>query len=209
MATRKRKASARTPDAARRELVGLRIIGGQFRGRRLAYGGEQGLRPMKDRVREAIFNLLGPAVAGKHAVDLFAGTGALGLEALSRKAATATLIERHFPSAAIIRQNAATLGVESRVDVVSGDVFVWFRREPALPQVPWVVFCSPPYDFYVTRTEEVCGLIDGLMQAAPEGSLFAVESDARFDFQQLPDPDRWDVRKYPPAVVGVLEKGGG
>ena len=161
---------------------------------------------MKDRVREAIFNLLGPGVADKHAVDLFAGTGALGLEALSRKAATATLIERHFPSAAIIRQNVATLEVESRVEVVTGDVFIWFKRKPTLPDAAWVVFCSPPYDFYVTRTEEVCGMIGGLMEAAPAGSLFAVESDERFDFEQLPDPARWDVRRYPPAMVGVWEK---
>ncbi len=72
------RASGRTPQP----VAGLRIIGGQFRGRRLRYGGDPRTRPMKDRLREAVFNLIGPMVRGTHALDLFAGTGALGLEAL-------------------------------------------------------------------------------------------------------------------------------
>src|SRR5687767_11185885 len=87
----------------------LRIIGGRFRGRLLAYSGDERTRPMKDRVREAVFNLVGPDVKEKLAIDLFAGTGALGLEALSRGAAEAVLLERHFPTAAVIGQNAVTL----------------------------------------------------------------------------------------------------
>ena len=91
-----------------------RIIGGQLRGKKLFYSGDDRTRPMKDRVREAVFNLLGPAVVGKHALDLFAGTGALGFEALSRGAAAATFVERHFPTADHLRQTAASLGVADR-----------------------------------------------------------------------------------------------
>src|SRR5947207_6491605 len=80
-------------------IVGLRIIGGSLRGRKISYSGEVRTRPMKDRVREAVFNLLGAQVAGTQAIDLFAGTGALGLEALSRGAAQATFIDRHLPTA--------------------------------------------------------------------------------------------------------------
>ena len=91
------------------------------------------MRPMKDRVREAIFNLIGPAIRGKHAMDLFAGTGALGLEALSRGADRATFIEQHFPTAKIIRQNIAALGVEGpgrsrhrqRLHLVAATVPTW------------------------------------------------------------------------------------
>src|SRR5262245_47435808 len=72
-----------------------RIIGGTLRGRKLLFAGDARTRPMKDRVREALFNLLADAVRGKHAIDLFAGTGALGLEAISRGASGATLVERH------------------------------------------------------------------------------------------------------------------
>jgi hypothetical protein len=106
----------RGPAAAPLEL---RIIGGRFRRRKLLYGGDPRVRPMKDRIREAIFNLLGPAVQGKHAIDLFAGTGALALEALSRGARHATLIERHVPTAEIVRRNMAALDVSSICDLVT------------------------------------------------------------------------------------------
>jgi 16S rRNA (guanine966-N2)-methyltransferase len=210
MAGRKGKASkprgGRRTRRAHAPPVGLRIIGGQFRGRKLHYAGDPRVRPMKDRVREATFNLLGPAVRGKHAVDLFAGTGALGLEALSRGARRATLIERHLPTAAVIRRNVAELGVESLCELVEANVFFWAAKQPDLGPTPWVVFCSPPYDFYVDRTEEMRSLVGGLVRAAPPESLFAVESDARFDAAQLPDAPGWDVRRYPPAVVAIYRK---
>ena len=161
---------------------------------------------MKDRVREATFNLIGPAVKGKHAVDLFAGTGALGLEALSRGAAKATLIEQHFPTARIIRQNVATVGAEETVQVVTANVFRWAVQRPDLGAAPWVVFCSPPYDFYTERTDDMLALIGSLLRAAPAETIFAVESDRRLDFGRLPDADAWDVRSYPPAMVGIYRK---
>ena len=164
---------------------------------------------MKQRVREAIFNLLGPAVRGKHAVDLFAGTGAVALEALSRGAARATLIERHFPTARVIRQNIAMLSVEQVTEVATADVFFWARRLPDLGTLPWVVFCSPPYSFYAERTEQMLWLIRTLLERAPPESLFAVEADERFDFGLLPGPGDWDVRSYPPAVVGIYRNSEG
>ncbi len=188
----------------------LRIIGGRFRGRKLFYGGDLRTRPMKDRLREAIFNLIGPAVRKKYAIDLFAGTGALGLEALSRGAQRATLIEQHFPTAEIIRRNVAVLGVEDVTEIVTANVFIWRKRRDELCTIPWVVFCSPPYDFYVERTGEMLELIAGLTAAAPPKSIFVVEADRRFDFGQLPNADAWDIRTYPPAVVGVyVERGKG
>ncbi len=159
---------------------------------------------MKNRVREAVFNLLGPAVRGTHAIDLFAGTGALGLEALSRGASRATLLERHFPAADIIRENAATLGVSDVAEVLACDTFIYFKSPFDLGEMPWTVFCSPPYEFYVSRAEALLELIGGLMSRAPEGSLFAVEADRQFDFDRLPSAEQWDVRAYPPAVVGVF-----
>jgi len=188
------------------DTVGLRIIGGRFRGRKLLYGGDRRVRPMKDRVREALFNLIGPRIRQKHAVDLFAGTGALGLEAISRGAVRATLIEQHYPTAAILRRNVAALEIDEIVHIVTADVFVWAARKPELSGDPWVVFSSPPYDFYVDRADEMLGLIGRLMESAPAESIFAVEADRRFDFTQLPDATAWDVRTYPPATVGVWRK---
>jgi 16S rRNA (guanine966-N2)-methyltransferase len=183
-----------------------RIIGGQFRGRHLAYSGDPRTRPMKDRVREAVFNLLGPGVKGTHAVDLFAGTGALGLEALSRGAVRATFVEQHFPTAEILRQNIASLQVEALCQLESGNTFACWRRAPELGATPWLVFSSPPYEFYVSRQADMLTLLAGLISAAPTGSLFVVEADNRFDFGLLPEPQRWDVREYPPAVVGIGQK---
>ena len=66
------------------------------------------------------------------------------------------------------------------------------------------MFCSPPYDFYVERSEEMLELLTGLIQAAPDESVFVVEADGRFDVRRLPDWQAWDVRSYPPAVVGIF-----
>lgn len=198
----------RSPDAATDSL--LRIIGGRFRGRTIIYSGDPRTRPMKERVREALFNLVGPAAKGTHAIDLFAGTGALGLEALSRGAARATLIERHFPTARIIERNIATLGVDDVSEVYAGDAFLWIRRQQdwsELAKRPWLVLCSPPYDFYVQRVDDMIGLLRDLHERAPHGSLFAVETDRRFDFELLTDLGEWDVRAYPPAVIGICAVG--
>lgn len=200
---RKRESAARPA----RRPPGVRIIGGRLRGRRLAYSGDVRTRPMKDRVREAIFNLVGPAVQGLHAVDLFAGTGALGLEAISRGAARATLIEQHFPTAKLIRRSVAELGLFDVCEVVTADTFIWWHSCPNLGRLPQLIFCSPPYDLYLTRTTDMVGLASGLLQASPTGSLLVVEADRRFDFAQLPEHERADVRCYPPAVVGLFQKG--
>jgi len=158
---------------------------------------------MKDRTRESLFNLLGPISSEMHVLDLFAGTGALGLEALSRGAAGAVLIERHRPTANVIRQNVETLGVEDRVQLIVTDVFRWFRQSPTLTSRPWIVFFSPPYDYYTTRWTELQELLQALCAQAPPGSLLAVEADTRFDTAQLPDSFLWRVRDYPPARVAV------
>jgi 16S rRNA (guanine966-N2)-methyltransferase len=158
---------------------------------------------MKDRVREAVFNLLGDSVRGKHAVDLFAGTGALALEALSRGALRATFIEQHYPTAEILRRNIAALGVEPLCDVITGNVFRRARWEHTLTAVPWLVFSSPPYAFYMERLEEMLGLLGGLIQSAPPGSVFVVEADRQLDFRVLPDSSQWDIREYPPAIIGI------
>ena len=209
---KKRPASPRTrspasPTAAA-EPSPLRIVGGTMWGRKIAYSGDERTRPMKDRVREAVFNLVGPAVKGTHAIDLFAGTGALGFEALSRGASRATFLEQHFPTARLIEQNARQLGVKDQCRVVPGDVFAWGRRGPALDEdparPPWLAFCSPPFVFYAERKADMLELLAVVLKSAPPGSICVIEADTKFDFASLPDPAAWQVRHYPPAVVGIL-----
>jgi len=203
---RRERASARSSDPRQADgpVVGLRIIGGTLRHRKLQYSGDLRTRPMKDRVREAVFNLLGPGVKGTYAIDLFAGTGALGLEAISRGATRATMIERHLPTAKLIEQNVAALGVGEQVEIVFGDAFGW--SEGFCSQTPSVVtvFCSPPFDFYVERQDQMLALIGHWTEAALPGSQVVVEADERLDFKLLPQPERWDVREYLPSVVGVF-----
>ena len=205
------KNRASRPPQDENEVAGVRIIGGTLRGRTLEYSGDARTRPMKDRVRESVFNLVGPAAAGKHAIDLFAGTGALGLEAISRGATFATLIERHYPTSQLIKKNAAAIGIAQKCEVIFGDAFLWARHlksqiSDLKSPVPWLVFCSPPYEFYVARREEMLSLLQSLWTSAPVESLFVVEADERFDYALLPAPESWDVRSYRPAFVGIAEK---
>jgi 16S rRNA (guanine966-N2)-methyltransferase len=204
MARKRKHLPSNAPPPAAHEL---RIIGGTWRKRKLAYHGDPVTRPMKDRVREAVFNLIGPSVVGTHALDLFAGTGALALEALSRGATRATLIERHFPTARLLKQNVEVLKASDRAAIVSGDAFLWVRRLKQASNLdaerPWTVFVSPPWDFYAERKAELLEMIGKLASQAPEGSVIAVESDERFDTSELPDAEEWDVRTYPPAVIAV------
>ncbi len=218
--TRKKSTSYETRIMAKRkgkhdlqqESTELRIIGGHFRGSKLTYHGDAVTRPMKERVREALFNLVSVETKGKHAIDLFAGTGALGLEALSRGADSATFIEKHIPTARVVEQNIAALGVEDRTELLMTSAFLWGKRDlpNAGSEIPWLVFCSPPYAFFVDRQDEMLSLITDMLKYAPAGSIFMVEADERFDFDLLPGGARkekrgagWDVRTYYPAVVGV------
>lgn len=186
----------------------LRIVGGTFRGRKLKYARDQRVRPMKDRTREALFNLLGPAVQDMFVVDLFGGTGALAFEALSRGASEAVIVEQHLPTAKVVAENAAILDVTELVTIVKADTFHWAARKPTLPSAPhqpWLVFCSPPYRLFAERTADMIKLITSLLTRAPTGSLFAVEATREFDFSLLPLPDAWQIRAYPPAVIAIHE----
>lgn len=189
----------------------LRIVGGKFRGRQISYSGDPVTRPMKDNIREAVFNLIGGYVENKVALDLFGGTGAMGLEAISRGAIRALIIERHIPTVRIIKENIQQLDLEQKVEVMSGDTFFWGRKfikeKDTWPTDPWVVMCCPPYDFYVDRWDELQILIESMFDAAPEQSVFVVESDDRFDPRQLPDADAWEVRQYAPAQVAIYKMG--
>ncbi|MDD3470061.1 MAG: RsmD family RNA methyltransferase [Thermoguttaceae bacterium] len=187
--------------------VGLRVIGGKYHGKKLQYGGDQRVRPMKERVREAVFNLLGKAVEKKFAVDLFAGTGALGIEAMSRGATAALFLERHFPTSKIIGENLHEAGVLEPSEIVFGDTFLQSRWMNKLPSAqPWCVFCCPPYELFVTQQAAMLALIGSLLQAAPTDTLFVVESDDQFDPSLLPQAEAWDVRRYFPATVSIFQK---
>lgn len=186
-----------------------RLIGGELKGRRLAFRPGGPTRPMKDRVRETLFDLLGTSIKGAIAIDLFAGTGALGFEAISRGARQAIFAERHFPTADCLRRSGRELGVAEQIEVISGDVLLWPRRMPAIPSdAPWMIFVSPPWAFFQSRRSDLNALMVALATIAPAASRLLVESDDSISAEDLPDrlTDRdgeepWDSRTLTPAIL--------
>lgn len=191
----------------------LRIVGGQYRGRLLRYSGDPVTRPMKDYTREALFNLVGGWVKGKACFDLFAGTGAIGIEAISREASMAHLVERHFPTLRIIEENVRSIDPNMSVEIHGSDSFFWVRQflgDPGhWPSEPWIVFCCPPYSLFSDRTDDLIEMIGSLVQAAPPESLIIVESGEDFDTSRLPEYGGWEIRQYAPAVISVFKKSSG
>jgi 16S rRNA (guanine966-N2)-methyltransferase len=141
------------PTARRRPPGSVRIIGGTYRGRRLPLPANPALRPTPDRVRETLFNWLQPVVAGARVLDLYAGSGALGLEALSRGAAEAWFVERHGASATAIEAALATLGARGRV--IRGDVARVLGSPPGVAFD--LAFIDPP--FAAGLLPELCTLL--------------------------------------------------
>lgn len=122
----------------------VRIVGGRWRGTRLPVGDAPGLRPTSDRVRETVFNWLQPKLPGARILDLFAGSGALGLEALSRGASQALLVERDPDLAQALRATVARLQAGDQAQVLHADALVWLRA-PLQGRFD-VVFLDPPFD---------------------------------------------------------------
>lgn len=119
----------------------MRIIAGRFRSRKLKMISGLTVRPTPDRLREALFNVLTPRISGTVFLDAYAGSGAVGIEALSRGARQVILIERKPAALAVIRENLTSLNIESEVTVVRGNAPVLLRNYPAD-----IAFIDPPYD---------------------------------------------------------------
>ena len=119
----------------------MRIVGGEFRSRRIKTVAGRAVRPTSDRLRETLFNIIGDEVAGKVFVDAYAGSGAVGIEALSRGAARAVFIEKDLKVAAVVRENLRALGIETRARVLIRAAAAALRDIDAD-----IAFLDPPYD---------------------------------------------------------------
>jgi 16S rRNA (guanine966-N2)-methyltransferase len=177
-------------------VPGLRVAGGEARGRRLK--APKGIRPTQGMVKEAIFNLIGPGIADAHVLDLFAGSGALGIEAMSRGAAAVTFVDREPRGLAILRQNLEALDLKARAAVVRADVVRWLEASPDKIKEAGVVFLDPPYEDAVL--DRALKVID----RAVGDALVLVEHSRR---QELPVLARLRVdrqRRYGDTMVTVL-----
>lgn len=121
----------------------VRIIGGKWRNTKLPVPLSPGLRPSSDRVRETLFNWLMPRLGGARVLDLFAGSGALGLEAVSRGAAQATLVERDVALSRQLRESVAKLGAQAQITVVQADALQWLRQPAGA--LADIAFIDPPF----------------------------------------------------------------
>jgi 16S rRNA (guanine966-N2)-methyltransferase len=177
-------------------MPGLRVSGGQARGRRLK--APKGIRPTQGMVKQAIFNLVGPGIEGAHVLDLFAGSGALGIEALSRGAALVTFVDHQARGLAILRQNLDVLGLKERAHVVRGDVVRWLEASPDEIKRAGLVILDPPYDDLVL--DRALKVLDRSLDDA----VVVAEHSRR---HQLPNLTRLTVdreRRYGDTVVTVL-----
>jgi 16S rRNA (guanine966-N2)-methyltransferase len=165
----------------------MRIIGGDFGGRRLVLPKDVRVRPTADRVREAWMNILGEALVGARVLDLFAGSGALGLEALSRGAESVTFVELSPASLEALDRNITALGSEDAVTVYRGDAMRYAER---LPEGAFeVVLADPPY------TIDYAARLVALFRRHPFGRILSVEH--RSDLELGGD----DTRRYGDTAI--------
>jgi 16S rRNA (guanine966-N2)-methyltransferase len=168
----------------------LRVIAGEFGGRRLKAPAGRLVRPTGDRVKEAWFSILQQSIPDARVLDLFAGSGALGFEALSRGAVSVDFVEQHKASLATIRDNAATLKVEARVTIHRSDAMRFAAR--LQPGAYDVAFADPPY-----AGDEAADLA-ALFRRSPFARVFSVEHAA----DRVVEGD--DTRRYGDSAITFL-----
>ena len=173
----------------------MRVIAGELRRRRLkgAAAGYRHLRPTSDKVRESVFNLLRDRIRDTRFLDLYAGTGAMGIEAVSRGAAHVTFVEMEHESLRILRQNVGDLKIEHKCDVVQMDVAAYLDAAARGGRKFDIIFADPPYD---------AGFVEMLMDKPGAGALldehglFVLEQRSRPLEENAGQLVLDDVRKY-------------
>ncbi len=180
--------------AGAQQYHGMRIVAGSFGGRDLSAPPGAATRPTSEKVREALFNILGPPPDDTHVLDLFAGSGALGFEALSRGAASVTFVERARPALAALRGNIGLLGVATQASFVPVEVarFLQLAAAGTGPAWRWV-FLDPPY---------AAGVVTDSLAALPRARLTDDAVVVVEHAHRAPSPDRagflirTDLRRY-------------
>ncbi len=157
----------------------MRIISGEWKGRRLKTVKGNQVRPTSDKVKGAIFNILGDKIVGSKILDLFAGTGSLSLEALSRGADQAVLIEKNREACGIIRDNLQMIGVQERVKLYNMDAFSYLKQQQH--ERYDLLFVDPPYR--QGFTDKILFLVKNSSILNPEGVII-IETDSK---EEIPD----------------------
>jgi 16S rRNA (guanine966-N2)-methyltransferase len=188
----------------------MRIIAGEHRGRRIEAPPGMDTRPMLDRVREALFSTLGERVPDAAVLDLFAGSGSLGLEAASRGASSVRMIEKDSRAVGILKRNVELLGVGDRVEVVRGDALrreLWSSESSTAPSI---VFLDPPYPHLETLEgrDAILGAAEDLLaNVLLPGGVLVLHVPARATAPlKFASPWRRDERRYGNSGLLYLHK---
>lgn len=173
----------------------IRIVGGSLRGRRLTCTVTPTLRPTPQRTREALFSILGNAIPERPFIDVFAGTGVVGLEALSRGASSTLFVERDFRLSDELDRHRKAFGVEGVTRIARADVYLWAQRWVP-PAEPVNVFLSPPFRDLENRLDEMLKLVAELQARVALHSVIVLQSEKTAALDGLPGRAEWDERRY-------------
>jgi 16S rRNA (guanine966-N2)-methyltransferase len=163
----------------------MRVIAGKYRSRRLKGPGAMRVRPTSDRLRETLFNILGPSIADSYFVDLFAGTGAVGIEAISRGARDVFFVESSAKAARLVRDNLASLEIRTGAEVIEADAIRGLERLAARRLIADFIFLDPPYE-KADEYSEVLEFLDASHLIAPRG-IVIVEHFSKMELPQRLD----------------------
>ena len=182
----------------------MRIIAGKFRGRRILPPADDVTRPITDRVKQSLFDILTPQIPGAIVYDSFAGTGSMGLECLSRDAEIVTFFETDRDAVARLRKNIAALDVSHQSRVVAGDLFKWFKTTAEVARRANLIVLDPPYRFLKQRPDDLRRLALEMSEhhLATDGTL-VFRHDAA-DELSLPSLERYDLRTYGGMAIELL-----
>jgi 16S rRNA (guanine(966)-N(2))-methyltransferase RsmD len=186
-------------------MPGPRVIAGSAKGRRLQMVPGEGTRPISDRAKQALFNLLAAEVVGAAVLDLFAGTGSVGIEALSRGALRATFVERDRLAVNTIQANLRVTGFESRARVVRSDVFIFLRNDPTAGFD--YIHVAPPQ--YQKLWSDVLRALDARPAWVNPDGVVVTQIDPR-EFEPLPLQNLTlvDQRRYGNTLLCFYERPG-
>jgi 16S rRNA (guanine966-N2)-methyltransferase len=181
----------------------MRIIAGEFRGRRLLPPAGDATRPITDRVKQSLFDILAPLIPDARVYDCFAGTGSMGLECLSRGAKHATFFEVDRSAQHRLKQNIQTLGVDERSAVIGTDLFKWFRDSDQSADSVNLIFLDPPYRFLRERPDDLRQLSAAFAPHLCSNGIVVFRHDAS-DQLPLPPLALSDVRTYGSMTIEFL-----
>ena len=183
----------------------MRIIAGDFRGRKLLAPSRDTTRPITDRVKQSLFDIIAPDLPDAVVFDCFAGTGSMGLESLSRGARLAYFFESDRSAIGLLKTNIDTLAIKDRTRLVAGDLFKWFAQAIlADDQKATVIFLDPPYRFVVERSGQIRELVTQMRQRfLADGGYIVFRHDVN-DNLGFADVKEVDRREYGGMVLRFL-----